>query len=120
MSYYDKVNFDDLLGKTLTKVDVTDDSILFTCNDGTEYSMFHMQDCCESVSIESIDGDIQKLIGSPITIAYESRESGNTGESSTWTFYTLGTVIDTVSIRWYGESNGYYSEGVDFRKKGAK
>jgi hypothetical protein len=110
------VNFDDLVGKTLTKITVTDDTISFVCDDGTTYEMFHMQDCCESVSIESIDGDIQRLIGSPITVAYSSSNSGEIGESSTWTFYTLGTIIDTVSIRWFGESNGYYSEGVDFRK----
>lgn len=124
MSYYDnKVCFSELVGKTIDLILVHDDTITFKCDDGSRYRMFHDQDCCESVSIEEIIGDFDDLIGSPITVA-EERESNESpddrerynDDSETWTFYELATIKGSVTIRWYGTSNGYYSESVDFIK----
>jgi len=117
------VKFEELLGKTLTKLEVANskDEILFHTDEGTTYKMFHYQDCCESVTIDDISGDLNDLIGTPIEMAIESTNSNEGkddeeyyGESFTWTFYKLATVKGYVDIKWYGCSNGSYSESVDF------
>jgi hypothetical protein len=116
----------ELIGKTLTKIDVDmeRDKITFACDNGDKYTMYHERDCCESVIIDDVNGDINDLIGSPILIAEElmsDENPSNVGipeyqDSFTWTFYKLATIKGYVDIRWYGESNGYYSERVDFVK----
>lgn len=116
---------EDLIGKTLVNIagGVGDDAIRFVCSDGDEFLMHHEQDCCESVSVESISGDLGDLIGSPILKAEEATSDTNPEgvikeyqDSFTWTFYKFATAKGYVDIRWYGESNGYYSERVDFQK----
>ncbi len=112
-----------LKGKTIIKIDgyVGGDELIFHINDHEKYMMYHQQDCCESVIIEDICGELEWLIGQPILVA-EERVSHDAPEgitesrdsSESWTFYELATLKGSVTIRWYGSSNGYYSESVDF------
>lgn len=114
----------DLIGKTLTKVEqVGNDEIVFITNEGRRYKLYHQQDCFESVTVEDIVGDLGDLVGEPILVAEEATSDKNPEgvtkgyqESFTWTFYKFATRKGYVDIRWYGESNGYYSESVDFEE----
>lgn len=116
----------DLLGKTFTQVVDKGDQLRFITEDGSGFAMLHYQDCCENVSIEDINGDLNDLVGSPILLAEEVSNyeptsvedikktiEANSWGSCTWTFYKLATIKGYVDIRWFGESNGYYSESVD-------
>jgi hypothetical protein len=119
MTYIDK-EISVLLGKTLIKIKNEDNEITFVTGEGEKFLMYHQQDCCENVSIEDIIGDLADLLNSPVTMAeevvsYEEEEGQDTyNDSFTWTFYKLATINGYVTIRWFGESSGYYSEGVDF------
>ena len=131
MSYnYKEVEFNELKGKVLTSVVVNEynDEIVFKTTDGEVYTLYHDQDCCESVEIESIVGDLGDLVGEEILLAEEAqnlfdliKSAGEVEEdeygSHTWTFYKLATRKGYVDIRWYGSSNGYYSEEVSFKRE---
>ena len=115
-----KAKLQDLIGKTMTSVvvkkydfdDAPDNEIVFTTTEGKRYHLYHDQECCELVTIDSIVGDINDLVGNPMLLAEES--SSDDDDSFTWTFYKFATIKGYVDIRWYGSSNGYYSESVDF------
>jgi hypothetical protein len=116
-------DFSALGGKVLVEVSgavAGSDHIEFRAEDGTRWELFHRQDCCESVSVTDVNGDVADLIGHPLLLAEEASSVDLPGqefaESFTWTLYRLRTIKGSVEIRWYGESNGYYSESVDFER----
>ena len=121
------MNFNILKGLTITSIDgLEDDSaeVIFTTSEGRRFEMSHSQDCCERVSIEDICGDINDLLNSPILLAEKETSDEDPVDVNKeyhddlycWTFYKLSTFKGDVTIRWYGESNGYYSVGVDFEE----
>ena len=104
--------------------------INFYLDNGHVISMYHSQDCCEDVHIDDISGTLDSLLFKRLLQADEktstkadepfkdtSEDDYYDDESYTWTFYTLANVSSVVDIRWYGSSNGYYSESIDFSVK---
>lgn len=118
MSNFNRTVFEPLLGRTIIKVEGAEkdsEEILFTLENGDIFRMYHEQDCCEDVRVEDVGGDINDLIGNPILLAEEVTNEGELewGDTCTWTWYHFATIKGYVTIRWYGESNGYYSESVN-------
>lgn len=107
----------DMVGKVFTSVRNENTELVFE-NATERFVFFHQQDCCEHVSIEDVCGELQDLVGEPLLMAEEVE--GQTPvdfdeaehESVSWTFYKFATRKGYVDVRWLGESNGYYSEGV--------
>jgi len=56
--------------------------MIFTCDDGKKYMMYHRQDCCELVSIEDIVGDINDLLNTPILKAEEVTSYENPSDTN--------------------------------------
>jgi hypothetical protein len=117
--------FSDLVGQTITNItgmEVGSEQINIETESGKSYRMYHSPDCCESVQVEDVCGDVNDLLDSLIVQADEESNSdpleGATqpSDSFTWTFYRIATAKGLVVLRWLGESNGYYSESVSFEE----
>ena len=123
-----EASINDLLGKVILRIQNTNDELKFLTFDGCEYRMWHEQDCCENVTLEEVVGDLNDLLFHPVLEAecvtnengeYEGRFActpAGADDSQTWTFYKLGTIRGCVTLRWFGTSNGCYSERVSFEQ----
>lgn len=139
-------NFADLKGEVLADIQISKDKdfilfvtfgepILMTANNNgicepyyvgasyagyKKYIMYHEQNCCEGVFLESISDNFKGiLIGQKILSAEVSEITKDTGSGEDiglFTFYKLATSKGYVDIRWYGESNGYYAVDVNFER----
>lgn len=119
MSNFNRTIFEPLMGALITKIEgATEGSreIHFTLDNGDLFRMYHEQDCCEDVRVEDIGGNIEDLLERPILLAEEVTNEGDLeyGNTCTWTWYHFATIKGYVTIRWFGESNGYYSESVNY------
>lgn len=89
-----------MIGKTFTAVTVNDEKTEMDLHyEGGRFRFEHMQECCESVYITDIEGDLDSLVGSPILVAQvvieddtEEDDEHGRGEISQWTFYKVATV----------------------------
>ena len=105
---------------------VGDERLVFHAYDGSEFVFWYDHDCCASCNINDIAGELSDLVGSPILQAQLVSSDQNTDpppeypDSWTWSFYKFRTMKGDVTVRWLGESNGYYSETVTYSETLAK
>ena len=123
------IEIEEFMGKTFVEVSaIGDNTALYFKTDTEVYKMFHEQDCCEEVYLDETHGDFTDLVGKPILRAEESiktmddyteeqlKDNDMGGEESfTWTFYNIATIKGDVQLKWYGGSNGYYSESISIK-----
>jgi len=105
----------EMIGKTFASVNTAHDTIIFAFDDKC-FILGHEQDCCETVEITDICGDLRDLAGSPMLIA---EETGGIIEQKDdapidWTFYRFATARGTVTVRFEGASE-FYSTYVSLR-----
>jgi Fe-S cluster biogenesis protein NfuA len=137
----EQINFAELVGKTLVLAHiqpimlsngggierVTRDKsasagIHFIDSQGVNYVLAHEQECCESVSLEDVCGDLGDLEGSPILVAEHRHGKAPVGGAdgphydynvAEYNFYELATIKGSVTFRFHGASNGCYSMRAD-------
>lgn len=116
-----------LVGMVMRDVSVGDENVVFESECGRRFLMWYEQDCCARCEMIDVSGDVADLVGAPIVSAFkvtsdaDEAPSGHyENDSMTWTFYKFATAKGYVTFRWFGSSNGYYSEEASFSetKKG--
>jgi hypothetical protein len=121
-----KVNtYTEFSGKTIQEIrgcKKHSDEVTIKFTDGSCLKFYHKQDCCETVLLEDFDATPEDLVNAKIISIEERISNSNENEikplntldqSYTWSFYVIKTSKFTMTMRWYGESNGWYSETVD-------
>jgi hypothetical protein len=104
-----------IIGLVPTKIDQNYRRIIMEFSNGAKALWYHDQECCESVQVEDVCGEWSDLTGTPLLLAEERTQGGETDDGKErWTFYTFRSIRGTVDVRWYGSSNGYYGVAVYF------
>ena len=107
-----------IIGKTIKSVEGLEEysgRVTITLDDDSTLSMFHYQDCCESVSlVDWGDTNSDELVGGIVVLFEKCTKDGDPTYygSQQYTFYKLNTTKGDITMRWVGESNGYYSVSV--------
>jgi len=103
-------------GKVIEVVNLDNDSSFVKIRtEQTTLIFVHEQDCCENVFLEDFNFNGKFVGGELLEIKEKSNKPNKVPsgyDSVTYTFYTLVSTNGFLDLRFFGESNGYYSEGV--------
>lgn len=110
------ISIENFKGLIFKEIDVDRESIAFICDDNRVFIMLQTKGNTiqDYTYIESIVGDINDLVGTPILLAEECSAPVDIRMKSTpdWTFYKLATIKGYVDIRWVDASPFLYSAAV--------
>lgn len=120
-------SFFELKGKTLTDIKGLEEGSEYQTfiTDTEKYVLEHQEDCCESVILTKIIGDVNSILNSEIVLAEDDiganepewAKDRSYYDSYTWSKYVIETKNGGRLEFWYlGESNGYYCEAAIFYK----
>lgn len=103
------------------------ETVDFYCKDGAIVRLYHDQNCCETVLLDDCETyhNDEDIYTDAAFCKLEEVSCDNTDAapknkdieqvSHTWTFYKITTDKGYDTLRWYGTSNGWYSEDVDLK-----
>lgn len=103
----DDVKIEALQGLTLRRCVRDGNEIYLYADNGLSFSLGNPSDA----EIEDICGELEWLVGSPITMAEQeesSRDRGDGYEDMAWYYYKLATVKGYVTVR-FACTDGYYA-----------
>jgi hypothetical protein len=122
------VPFHTLKGKIITKISVIKqteriDQIRIEVG-AKNFRLFHDEACCEEVQLVKIIGKIESIIGKKITLAEEDSfeppwwkgEYSEFSRTHTWSSYYLEAGTSRLELWFLGQSNGCYSEVLEFQE----
>lgn len=95
-----------------------DEEFIIHFENNKSLKFYHSQSCCEQVEIDDVNGDVNDLVGNlffgcSVKTSHDNPKT-KYDTSHTWTFYTFKYPSGYIDMKWYGCSNGYYSESVDY------
>lgn len=97
------------------------EEVRFNMDDGTVVTVYHEQECCESVSIDSMDKeDLLACIGDgPVTFTRRVSRGEHPDETvpveGAYTFITLQSQHNNATFSFRGESNGRYTKDASMK-----
>jgi hypothetical protein len=114
----DMDKFKDLVGRKIKSISVHPYEVHFELDKGERYRLYHSQDCCETVGVNGVFGDISSIVGGDVTQAIEEVFSDHDPEgyvreekeyrdySYTWSIFKLVTTYGKLEIRFWGNPTG--------------
>lgn len=120
--YRQRVDLNSIEGKRIVAIEEAKEYITFFTECGMVFSIYHEEECCETVYLADVCGHIPDLIDQKISIEEVSSDIDQVNELDTgerraeeqWTFYKINSLKCSVTLRFYGKSNGYYGMRVEF------